>query len=415
MADYKTLRGMPDILPDEVGIFRHIEDNAREVFALFEFNEIRTPLLEDTGVFVRSIGEETDIVEKEMYSFLDRGGKSISLRPEATASIVRSYVEQGLGRDNDAHKFYYIGPMFRAERPQKGRLRQFHQVGAEIIGSYNVSCDVELLASVTAILASIGITSYELFINSLGCGKDRDQYRNILTSFLEKNSEGLCENCIRRTSTNVLRVLDCKKEGCRDILKQAPAVTEYLCEVCRKDYTELKKLLDLLGISFIEKQDLVRGLDYYTGVVFEISHSSLGAQNAIAAGGRYDKLTKQMGGSDVGATGYALGIERLAIILKKKGFETKNPGPLVIYLGEDIRPMAMQIVDKFRKTGIACDIDHSARSLKGGLKKANKENRNKVVIIGEEEAKSGKLLLKDMESGEQESLPLDVVIGRLKA
>ena len=405
---------MPDILPEEADLMRQIENKAREVFCLFGFGELRTPLLEETEVFTRSIGTDTDIVEKEMYSFTDRGDKNISLRPEGTASIIRAYIEHGWHSHQKIVKVHYAGEMFRGERPQKGRQRQFHQIGAEIIGASNPYIDAELILSLDMLLSSVGASGYTILINSLGCGDDRKKYEKVLSEYLASKESKLCDNCKRRSKTNVLRVLDCKNEGCKSIAKKAPNVLDSLCETCRGDYKTLKEVLKDLGIAFKEKKDLVRGLDYYTGTIFEVVHSSLGAQDAIAAGGRYDGLCKQMGGPDAGATGYAIGVERLLLVVDKEKFSKPNPAVLVIPVDEDARKEAFSIVNRLRSEQIAADIDLTNRSFKGQMRKAGKEAREFIILIGEDEIKSGKLMLKNMETSEQEAITVEEIIERLK-
>ncbi len=410
---YRSLRGMPDILSEDAAAMRWIENVAREVFKIFGYKEIRTPLLESTEVFTRSIGEDTDIVEKEMYSFLDRGGKNISLRPEGTASVIRAYIEHGWNNTEDITKLYYSGAMFRGERPQKGRLRQFHQIGAEIIGGSDPYIDAEIICSLNALLSRLGIEEFTILVNSLGCTKDRTDYKKALANHLKKKDSGLCDNCKRRSHTNVLRVLDCKKKECKDVVENAQGILEYLCEGCLGDYELLKNILSGLGVAFCEKEDLVRGLDYYTGTIFEVVHSSLGAQDAIAAGGRYDNLTKQMGGPDVGATGYALGMERLLLAIDRSNFKSDTPGVLVMPLDEECYTETFRAVNELRLKGVACNADLSGRSFKRQMRKANKEKRAFVIIIGEDEIKSGKVVLKDMETGEQEALSIDDVVKKL--
>ncbi|MFC1549085.1 histidine--tRNA ligase, partial [Candidatus Omnitrophota bacterium] len=265
---------MPDTLPEDAAIIRWVEENAQEVFELFGFGEIRTPILEETAVFTRSIGEDTDIVEKEMYSFTDRGGKDISLRPEGTASIIRAYIERGWYNTADLVKLYYAGPMFRGERPQKGRLRQFNQIGAEIIGGSDPYIDAELIQNLNVLLKRLKVEGFTILLNSLGCTKDRSKYKKALSDYLGDKGSDLCDNCKRRAKTNVLRVLDCKSKGCKAVVKDAPNVLDYLCGDCEKYYESVKNILSDLGISFTEKKDLVRGLDYYTGTIFEVIHSS---------------------------------------------------------------------------------------------------------------------------------------------
>ncbi|MFC1479828.1 histidine--tRNA ligase [Candidatus Omnitrophota bacterium] len=411
---YKSLRGMPDISHEDAAVMCRVEDKAREVFRTFGYGEIRTPLLEETEVFTRSIGEDTDIVEKEMYSFTDRGGKNISLRPEGTASIIRAYIEHGWHNAADLVKLYYVGPMFRGERPQKGRLRQFHQIGAEIIGGSGPYIDAELIFSLDVFLKELKVDGFTVLINSLGCSSDRTGYRKVLGRYLDEKSAALCDDCKRRAKTNVLRVLDCKKEGCKSIAKGAPHVVDHLCQKCGKDYDTLKDILSQINVSFSEKKNMVRGLDYYTGTIFEVVHPALGAQDAIAAGGRYDDLTKQMGGPDVGATGYAVGTERLLMVIDKKEVCPGLPGVFVIAVDDALRAEAFRITNKLRSEGVPCDMDHSGRSFKGQMRKADKEGKNFVILIGEDEIKSGKLLLKDMKSGEQKKLSFNEAVSYVK-
>jgi len=410
-AKYKALKGMPDIFPLEASIRRVLEKTAREVFRTFAFNEIRTPILEETKVFTRSIGEETDIVEKEMYSFSDRGGKQISLRPEGTASIIRAYVECGwYGDCKDIAKFYYIGPMFRGERPQKGRLRQFHQIGAEIIGSSNPYVDAELIISLKTLLDKTKIKGFTILLNSMGCNKDRDSYKKALKSYLVQKTDDLCEACKRRSKTNVLRVLDCKRDACKSVVKKAPVILDYLCSDCIADYTRLKEILSEMKVSFKEKPDLVRGLDYYTGIVFEAIHPDLGAQDAIAAGGRYDNLVKEMGGPSVGATGYAVGIERLLLLVKYAGIHgwgLNIPEVVVIPTEEKYRQYAFNLMCKFWQKDIPCEMDNMGRSFKGQMRRAHKNGVQFVAIIGEDEANAGTLVLKHMKDGEQKTVSFE--------
>ncbi|KJJ84731.1 Histidyl-tRNA synthetase [Candidatus Omnitrophus magneticus] len=404
---------MPDIIQDDARIFEEVETLARSLFRLFEFREIRTPVVESTEVFTRSIGEGTDIVEKEMYTFLDRGGKNISLRPEGTASVMRAYIEHGWANTGDITKLFYIGSMFRGERPQKGRLREFHQIGAEIIGGKGPYLDAEIISVFEALLKKFGVTDYKILINSLGCAADRDNYKNILKEFLLKNKLELCEDCARRVDTNVLRVLDCKRETCRDIVKNAPSILASLCEICLKDFNTLKTLLSRAGSPFKEEPRIVRGLDYYTGVIFEVIHPGLGSQDALGAGGRYDNLSEQMSGPKTGATGFALGIERLLLILNRDNMPKNNQGVLVAGLDESSVEEAFILTQKLRGMGITADMEYSSRSLKGALRKANREGRNSVVLIGENELKAGKFLLKNMKTSTQELVTFEELAGKL--
>ncbi|MFH1847288.1 MAG: histidine--tRNA ligase [Candidatus Omnitrophota bacterium] len=411
---YKSLRGMPDVLPEDAFLFFWIESTVRKIFNLFSYKEIRIPLLESTEVFTRSIGQDTDIVEKEMYTFEDRGGNRISLRPEGTASIIRAYIEHGWFNDADITKLYYIGPMFRGERPQKGRLRQFHQIGAELIGGADPYLDAELIFSLDTILKELGIGAFTILLNSLGCKNDRSKYKKILGQYLSLNSSGLCEDCGNRSVKNVLRVLDCKKKTCKAVVEKAPHILQYLCGKCREDYDELKKILSGLDVKFSEKKDLVRGLDYYTGSVFEVVHPLLGSQDAIAAGGRYDNLVYEMGGPDKGATGYALGMERLLLVLKENKKNMEVPGVLIVFVDPALKPDAFNVNTHFWKQGVKCEMDLSGRSFKGQMRKAHREKRKFVVIVGEDEMKEKKVLLKDMDTGEQRSISLNEAVKRIK-
>lgn len=411
---YKALRGMPDVSPEDAAVIRWMENEARDVFGIFGFREIRTPILEETEVFTRSIGEDTDIVEKEMYSFTDRGGKNVSMRPEGTAPIIRAYIEHGWYNTTDLVKLYYTGPMFRGERPQKGRLRQFNQIGAEIIGGLDPYIDAELILSLCVLLERLKVRGFTILLNSLGCAKDRSRYKEALSDYLAGKSSGLCDNCKRRAKTNVLRVLDCKSEGCKAVAGKAPDVMDYLCGDCLKYYGSLKGILSDLGIAFKEKKDLVRGLDYYTGTIFEVIHPSLGAQDAIAAGGRYDRLTKDMSGPDVGATGYAIGVERLMLAIDRKNVPAARAGVLVIPVEEKYVKDAFKVLCELRGRGIPGEMDLTGRSLKGQMRKAGKEGRKFVILIGEEELKSGKVLLKDMEGGGQETVALEEAVRRIE-
>jgi len=411
---YRSLRGMPDLLPEDMAVMRWAEDKAREVFRLFGYSEIKTPHLEETEVFTRSIGEDTDIVEKEMYSFTDRGGKNISLRPEGTASIIRAYIEHGWHNTKGLVRLFYSGPMFRGERPQKGRLRQFNQIGAEIIGASDPYIDAEIILNLNVLLRALNVKNSTILLNSLGCAKDRSAYQKDLSAYLAGKSVRLCESCGKRLKTNVLRVLDCKRKECKDVVKDAPGVIGYLCKKCVTDYTSLKTILKEMKVPFTEKKDLVRGLDYYTGTIFEVTHPSLGSQDAIAAGGRYDGLSKQMGGPDTGATGYAIGVERLMLTVDRKKIQPHAPEVLVIAVDEAAAGYAFKAANEFRAENIPADMDLSGRSFKGQLRRAHKEGRRYVALVGEKEMKDGKITLKDMETGGQDTISLSEAIERVK-
>lgn len=406
---YRSLRGMVDKFPPESDIMRYIEERSRVIFKIFGYGEIRTPLLEETALFIRSIGDSTDIVEKEMYSFTDRSGKAVSLRPEGTASVIRAVIEQGKCNSADILKLFYLGAMFRGERPQKGRLREFHQIGAEIIGCKSPYVDAELIFSLCLLLRSFGIKGFTVLLNSLGCAQDRLVYKKALGEYLTGKKDFLCEDCQRRLETNVLRALDCKREKCLEVIKTAPDILPYLCDVCETEYAALKSILSDMDVPFKETNGMVRGLDYYTGIIFEVTHPGLGAQSAVAAGGRYDKLAEQMGGPDVPATGYAVGMERLALLISEKEIGRPLAGIFIIPVDKKNYEEAFKTAFRFWKAGISCEVDHMARSFKGQMRRAHREKRKFVVIIGDEEIKNGKLILKNMETGEQKSLTFEKI------
>ncbi len=410
---YRSLRGMPDILPREAYTRSWIENKVREVFKTFAFGEVRTPLLEDTEVFTRSIGANTDIVEKEMYSFTDRGGKNISLRPEGTASVVRAFIENKEFNDVNLVKLFYTGPMFRGERPQKGRLRQFYQIGAEIIGGTDPLIDGEIIICLNDLLCGLGVKGFTILVNSIGCADDRKKYKDVLGKFLSDKKDTLCGDCCKRLDKNVLRILDCKKPDCKDVVKEAPSIVDYLCGDCASDYDSLKEILTVKGVPFKEKTDLVRGLDYYTGIIFEVVHPALGAQDAVAAGGRYDKLSEEMGGPDVGATGFAIGVERLILTFEEDVVPVQKSPTLIVAIDEGQRSYAFNLVQELRAKGVSCDMDLTGRSFKAEMRKANREKRSYVVIVGEDEIKKEKFVLKDMENGEQDELSLEEIAVRL--
>lgn len=421
---YKSVKGMNDILPQEIGIWQQIERIARAIFESYGFKEIRTPILEETGVFTRSIGETSDIVTKEMYTFTDKGDRSLTMRPEGTAPIVRSYIENSLDKtlsDTEA-RLYYLGPMFRAERPQKGRLRQFHQIGAEIIGSRDIQFDFELIMQLDRMLKEFGLKDFTFKINSLGCAEDKNKFSKKLQDYLKDEVARLCDDCKTRLEKNVLRVLDCKSEGCKAVIKGAPKMQESLCKDCVLNFATFEAMLQSDGIPFETASNLVRGLDYYTGIVFEVTHPKLGSQDAIGAGGRYDNLVKDMGGPDVGAMGYAIGIERVILAL---GDDIKLLKPDVVFfatLNKDARMKACQIAEEIRKeyndlykTNIITLIGGAgSASLKSQMRSADRNGARVVIIIGEDEIKKGEAVLRDMESKKQESVKFSDIARRIK-
>jgi histidyl-tRNA synthetase len=320
----RSLKGTQDILPQDIGRWNEIESASRRIFSIHGYQELRTPIIEESALFAHSVGEDTDIVKKQMYAFKDQGGRDITLRPEETAAVVRAYLENNLDKEYGFIKLFYIGPMFRSERPQAGRLRQFHQIGVEAIGSSSPYMDAEVIILLDELLKAYKISKYILNINSLGCEKDRDSIKEVLKKELKHHLNSLCEDCKRRYKTNILRILDCKGPACKKIIASV-SLAGFLCKDCKADFVKLQKILDDIGIKYQISQLLVRGLDYYTGVVFEVNCDELGAQNAIAAGGRYDNLISDFGGQKTGACGFAIGIERVIDIISKA--EPKDEAP----------------------------------------------------------------------------------------
>lgn len=402
----QAIRGMKDLLPDEAARWRLIETTARDIFRSFGFGEIRVPILEKTDLFARSIGETTDIVEKEMYTFSDRSGDSLTMRPEATAGILRAYLEHKLHGRPGPHKFFTIGPMFRHERPQKGRLRQFHQLDAEILGDDGPLVDAELMVMLAQLLERLGLTNVELVINSLGCGECRPSYREALIAFFDDKRGDLCEDCTRRLEVNPLRVLDCKVEGCKLAARGAPMMTDHLCGDCAGHYSEVKGLLDLAQVAYKEDPRLVRGLDYYVRTTFEAIAGGLGAQNAVAGGGRYDPLVAELGGPAQGAIGFAAGIERLSLVM---GVEPQPDAPdlFVAALGDEARTWSFSQVVALRAKGLWVEMTSVDKSLKAQMRRANKLGAAQVLICGPSEMEAGAAQLKTMADGEQLEIKLN--------
>jgi len=401
----KAINGFKDILPEDIAIWRTIETVCRDIFARHAFREIRLPILEKTELFARSIGEATDIVEKEMYTFTD---KKITMRPEATASLLRSFIEHGLHVSRPIQKLFTVGPMFRHERPQKGRLRQFHQIDAEVIGGSEPQIDAELMAMGQMMLNELGLDA-SLEINSLGCRECRPSFRSALVAFLDKSQDKLCDNCKRRSTTNPLRVLDCKKQSCRDLVADAPSILDHLCDECDTHFKQVQHYLDLFSVRYTLNHFMVRGLDYYCRTTFEFLTGDLGAQAAIGAGGRYDGLIEQLGGPPLPAVGFAMGIERLSLLLQNKA-DGVTPEPesdiFIAVLGERAEQTGSKLANALRAKGGRCGIDYSGRSLKAQMKIANRNRARLVLIIGEQELDKGEAILRDMQTQEQSSFTL---------
>ncbi len=402
----QALKGFKDIVPGEVELWQHLEKVARDIFARFHFAEIRLPILEETELFARSIGEATDIVEKEMYTFTD---KKITMRPEATASLLRAYIEHGLYAKKPVQRLFTIGPMFRHERPQKGRLRQFHQMDIEVLGSDNPLVDAELMAMGAMLLKELNI-SVSLELNSLGCPECRPAYRAQLVAYINERLPHLCSDCKRRSTTNPLRVLDCKVPACREQMAEAPSIQEHLCGPCAEHFSKVQAGLTQLDVPFSLNKFMVRGLDYYCRTTFEFITSDLGAQAAVGAGGRYDGLVETLGGpKNTPGIGFAMGMERLVLLLQQQpemNIAADEVDLFIAGLGEKAIHAGFALAHRLRATGVRVSMDHEGRSLKGQMKQANKSGARFALIIGENEITAGRAALKRMSGEGQEEVAL---------
>lgn len=413
MATIRAVRGMKDILPPESDRWQWVEKIAREVFDLYGYKEMRLPLLERTELFARSIGVDTDIVAKEMYTFVDRHGDSVTLRPEATAQVVRAFLENRLEKGAGVKKYFLFGPMFRYERPQKGRYRQFHQINCEALGSDAPELDAEVILMLRDLLERLGLGTLKLLINSLGCPECQVDFRARLKIFLF-NREGWCDDCQRRREGNVLRVLDCKAKACQELLKTAPVLKDCLCEACDRHYTRVRELLDRFGVDFVEQPRLVRGLDYYTRTAFEVTAASLGAQDAVAGGGRYNGLIRELGGPNLPGLGFAIGEDRLMEVLPAEGVPANVPGIFLAALGPAAKDRGLALLQELRDAGLAVEMDFDDRSLKAQMSLADRLEARWVVILGDRELAAGEAAVRDMADGSQEAVPLAELKARLK-
>ncbi|MGA2525094.1 MAG: histidine--tRNA ligase [Smithellaceae bacterium] len=407
MEKITTIKGIKDILPEDAPTWNHIESIARQVFGSFCFREIRVPIMEKTELFKRSIGETTDIVEKEMYTFRDRDDELLTLRPEATASIIRAYIEHNMHSFDQITKLYTMGPMFRRERPQKGRFRQFHQIDVELFGDEKPQSDVEVIFMLMHFLQSTAIEELSLEINSLGCKTCRPVFSQAVVNYLRGSKNALCPDCQRRMSTNPLRIFDCKVETCNLIIAKAPQILDYLCPDCKEHFAQVKSYLTDLNVAYGINPKMVRGLDYYTRTAFEVKSGLLGAQNALAGGGRYDGLVHSLGGPEVSGIGFAVGIERLFACLpnnKKNIFPTDL---FIAALGERAQKMAFGLTNEMRRAGISTEKDYSDKSLKSQMKRADKLNTSFTLIIGDKEIDEKRVELRNMNTKTQQVLPMN--------
>ena len=411
-------RGTKDILPDTVGDWNYVEGEIRELCRRFGYSEIRTPIFEHTELFQRGIGEGTDVVDKEMYTFTDRGERSITLRPENTASAVRAYLQNKLYAQSNLVKLFYIGSMFRYDRPQAGRMREFHQFGVEALGEANPAVDAEVILLAMNLLEGLGLKDLELSINSVGCPKCRSKYRTMLQDFFRDKLEDLCEDCRSRFERSPLRILDCKKDSDKPYMADAPKITDCLCEECAEHFAKLKELLTSAGISFTHDSRLVRGLDYYTKTAFEIKYPPLGAQSAVAGGGRYDGLIEEMGGNPTPAVGFATGLERLLLALESQNLlpeKNRSVDAYVVALGETAQAEGFKLLNSLRQQGLSAAMDFAGRSMKAQMKQANKLGAKFSVILGEDEISEGVVMLRSMEDSSQAKVPMNQVAEKIKA
>ena len=408
----KAARGTKDIFGEDAVKYTYISKTAQEIFESYGYTFIKTPIFEETDLFKRGIGEGTDVVEKEMYTFKDRGDRSLTLRPENTASVVRSYLENAIYGKEDVTKYYYNGSMFRYERPQAGRQREFNQIGVEVLGESSPILDAEVIAMSYSLLEKLGITDLEVHINSVGTNASRTKYREMLLNFLEPMKEELCEDCRMRMEKNPLRVLDCKVDKCKELNKDAPSIIDSLNEEERAHYETVKKYLDIFGVKYVEDSRLVRGLDYYSSTVYEIVTNKLGAQGTVLGGGRYDNLLKQLGDKDIPAVGFAAGVERMMMLLED--YPKNNPDVYVAWLGENTQEFGLKIAKILRDNGIKTFVDFNSKGMKSHMKKADKLAVKYCIIVGEDEMNKDVVVLKDFSARTQEEMSLEKAIEIIK-
>ncbi|MDD3168397.1 MAG: histidine--tRNA ligase [Eubacteriales bacterium] len=409
-------KGTKDILPGQIYKWHYVENAFREACGKYVFKEIRTPVFEHTELFARGVGDTTDIVEKQMYTFEDYGKRSITLKPEGTSPVVRAFVEHKLYAEVQPSKLYYIIPCFRYEKPQSGRLREFHQMGIEIFGTDNMMADAEVIGLASDFLNSLGINDLELRINSIGCPDCRETYRNALRDFLKSKYEDLCDTCKNRYERNPMRILDCKSPVCQELVTGAPVMLDYLCGDCRTAFEDLKKNLDAMEIKYIVDSGIVRGLDYYTKTAFEFVSNRIGAQGTVCGGGRYDHLIELIGGPPIPGVGFGLGIERLLMILEATGNEIPVPENLDVFIavmGERAKMFGLKLLRELRKQGIKAEMDSLGRNIKGQFKYADRLESNYTIIIGDNELDQNSVSIKNMKTSEQKQVPLQDIVKEI--
>jgi len=412
---FKKVKGFRDIFGDDIAYWELVEAKFKEIFPRFCYSEIKIPVLEKSELFIRGIGETTDIVEKEMFTFQDRDGSYLSLRPEGTASVVRAYIENKLYEPSSIKKYYYYGPMFRRERPQKGRFRQFYQLGVEAFGSESPLLDAEIIYLLYYFLNSFDLGDFlKMEINSIGCPDCRPKYKEKLIDYFKANIDNLCNDCKRRLDRNPMRILDCKIDSCKEVVKEAPIILDNLCDVCNEHFEKLKGYLRQFGVNFEVNPYIVRGLDYYVRTAFEMVTDKLGASSAVGAGGRYDGLIKDLGGPDIPGIGFAIGVDRLVELLKLKKEIKAFDVDIYIITFEDFTEIAINLCSDLRNLGIKTSLGYDLGSIKSEMKKANRLNAKYVIIIGEDEVKTGEFAIKNMETGEQIKLSKEKILEFFK-
>lgn len=417
MAEMSAPKGVRDILPEEswkwAYVFRMVQETARH----FGYSEVHLPIFEHTELFSRGIGDTTDVVEKEMYTFLDKGDRSITLRPEATASMVRAYLEHRMTTLSQPVKMWCAGPMFRYERPQKGRYRQFWQVDFESIGASSPYADVEIIAISLELFRRLGLSRLEVVINSVGCPECRPDYRKRLTDYFESRKDKLCETCLGRLERNPLRILDCKRDGCKSVTEDAPDVYDSLCDECREHFDVVKDSLDALGASYRLDKRLVRGLDYYTKTAYEILSGELGSQNAVCGGGRYDNLAEAIGGPHVPGVGFAAGVDRIVMVMEQQECSFGSVPSVDVFavaLDDAARRNVLQIVDMLRRNGIVAEMDLAGKSVKAQMKAASSRGARFACILGESERANGTVMVKNLATAEQQEISLPLLVAEMK-
>lgn len=409
-------RGTKDMLPADAHKWHYIEDAFKALCARYGFKEMRTPVFEHTELFTRGVGDTTDIVQKEMYTWT-QADRSLTLRPEGTSPVVRAFVEHKLYAEPQPSKFYYDIPCFRYEKPQSGRLREFHQFGAEVFGTNNMMADSEVIALAYDFINELGISDVELQINSIGCPVCRDTYRQALRAFLEPKYDQLCETCKDRYERNPMRILDCKSPADQELVKGAPVMLDYLCEECEIAFSDLKSNLDAMEMKYVVNPGIVRGLDYYTKTAFEFITNSIGAQGTVCGGGRYDHLSEELGGPPIPGVGFGMGKERLLLLMEANGInlpQPQVPDAFIAVMGDAAKAFGLKLMGTLRKEGLNVEMDCMARNLKGQFKYADRLNVKNTIIIGEDELKNGVVAIRNMEESEQRLVPVADIVGELK-